>query len=133
MVPSHLKNWQDTAAFSADDNGITLESIESIESIVVMQSPFDRYQSSLLATTSDIRDSIEALMQSKCVRRKAPGELLEIFRLLPVKVDELDMGIIKANDHYVDDVELLIDSPYLAPSSHPRNSHCVDPSWTQGE
>jgi hypothetical protein len=51
MVPSHLKNWQDTAAFSADDNGITLESIESIESIVVMQSPFDRYQSSLLATT----------------------------------------------------------------------------------
>lgn len=72
-------------------------------------------------------------MQSKCVRRKAPGELLEIFRLLPVKVDELDMGIIKANDHYVDDVELLIDSPYLAPSSHPRNSHCVDPSWTRGE
>lgn len=50
-------------------------------------------------------------MQSKCVRQKAPGELLEIFRLLPVKVDELDMGIIKANDHYVDDVELLIDSP----------------------
>lgn len=48
MVPSHLNNRQDTAAFSADDNGITLESIESI---VVMQSPFDRYQSSLLATT----------------------------------------------------------------------------------
>lgn len=49
-------------------------------------------------------------MQLKCVRQKVPVEALERFRVLGVKVDELDMGIMETDTCPINIVEGVISS-----------------------
>ena len=64
------------------------------------------------ASRNTTRDFIDRVTQSK-MRRKAPAEMLEPFRTLGVKVDELDIGFIETGYRPVDQIERIVHYPCI--------------------
>lgn len=127
ILPMEKKNWQSMPIFVGNDNRIALQYIERM---VLMESRFN-YQPLLLLpqrlkgfsrlrqinyaftfSRKTTRDFFDWVIQSK-VRRKAPAEMLDLFRILGVKVDELDIGIIEVVIYPVDKFESVIHYPCI--------------------
>lgn len=129
MMPRDGKNWHNTPVFGGNDNRIALQYIESV---IFMESRLDcqplllmpqrlkgfsrlrRVDHTFGFSRKITRDFIDRVVQLKYVRRKAPTEVLEPFRVLGVKVDELDMGIIETWYRHNDNVKDVIHYPCIS-------------------
>lgn len=125
-MPVDGNNWQDITVFSGDNNRIALQNIEYI---VLLEPDLDirpllllpqrlkrfprlkRVDHAFGFSTQITRGFIDRVMQLKCVRqRNPPVEALEHFRVLGIKVDELDMGIIETDTCPINIFEGVISS-----------------------